>query len=72
MVEINGKTGFLESSCASSTLETKSKVALIIKNEVLYLRSNIFKELIPFFIILKAIGVETDKEIVQLIDPFLY
>jgi len=71
LVEFNPKTKLLESSCASSTLETKSKIAVLIKKGSLYLKSSSFKEFIPLFIIFKAIGLENDKEIVQLINPFL-
>lgn len=59
------------SSCASSTLETKSKINIFLKNNVIYLKSSSFKELIPLFLIFKAMGIESDKEIVELINPFL-
>lgn len=71
LVDVDGKTGLLQASCASATLETKSKIAIIIKNNRIYLKSSSFKELIPIFIIFKAMGLETDKKLVELSEPFL-
>lgn len=59
------------SSCASSTLETKSKINIFVKNNVIVLKSSSFKELMPLFIIFKAMGIESDKEMVDIINPFL-
>ena len=58
-------------SCASSTLETKSKIAIVIKNNKLYLKTSSFTELIPLFLIFKALGINNDKKIVNLVNPFL-
>lgn len=58
-------------SCASSTLETKSKIAVVIKNNKLYLKTSSFTELVPLFLILKAVGINNDKKIINLINPFL-
>lgn len=71
LVELDNKTGFLMSSCASSTLETKSKINIFIKNNVIYLRSSSFKDPIPLFIVFKAMGVESDLKMIKVIDPFL-
>ena len=71
LVDADSKTGFLQVSCASATLETKSKISIIIKNNRLYLKSSSFTDLIPLFIIFKAVGLESDKEIVETIYPFL-
>lgn len=58
-------------SCASSTLETKSKIAIVIKNNKLYLKTSSFTESIPLFLIFKALGINNDKKIVNLVNPFL-
>lgn len=71
LVEHDNKLNLLMSSCASSTLETKSKINIFIKNNVILLKSSSFRELMPLFIIFKAMGVESDREIVHLVNPFL-
>lgn len=71
LVEIDNKTGFLMSSCVSSTLETKSKINVLIKNNIVCLKSGSFKDLIPITIVFKAMGIESDKEIVDFLNPFL-
>lgn len=70
-MEVDNKTGFLMASCASSTLETKSKINIFLKNNVLVLKSSSFKELIPLFMVFKAMGIESDKDIVEYVNPFL-
>ena len=42
------------------------KTYVITKAKRLYLRHNSFKELIPIVIALKAMGITSDKEIIQL------
>jgi DNA-directed RNA polymerase III subunit RPC2 len=71
LVDEDHKTGLLQASCASATLETKSKIAVILKNHRVYLKSSSFKELIPISVIFKAYGVESDKAIISYLDPFL-
>jgi DNA-directed RNA polymerase beta subunit len=70
LVEMDPKLEILTSSCASSTLETKSKIHILIKNNQLVLKSSSFKEMIPLTIILKAMGVPNDKSICDLLNPF--
>lgn len=70
LVEVDNKMNLLTSSCASSTLETKSKIHVLIKNGVLFLKSSSFKELIPMSIVFKALGVSSDKGFCELINPF--
>lgn len=64
------KSGILVASCASATLETKSKAAIVLKSGRLWLKSNSFKKLIPFFIVVKAMGGGSDKRIAESILPF--
>lgn len=71
LVEVSHQTGLLQACCASATLETKSKIAICLKNSVIHLKSSSFKELVPISIIFKAMGVESDKAIVELLNPFL-
>jgi len=55
-------------SITSSTHERKSKAYIISKNGGrVYLKHNIFTEDIPIVIVFKAMGVQSDLEIVQLI-----
>lgn len=71
LVDMDHKTNLLQASCASATLETKSKIAVVLKNHKVYLKSSSFKELIPISIIFKAMGVESDKTLISYLDPFL-
>ncbi len=58
-------------SITSSTRERKSKAYILIKHGKVYLKNNTLGEDIPIVIVLKAMGVESDVEIVQLVgcDP---
>lgn len=60
-MEIDPKLEILTSSCASSTLETKSKIHILVKNNTLVLKSSSFKELVPLTLVLKAMGVPNDR-----------
>ncbi|WVQ99768.1 hypothetical protein IAU59_006910 [Kwoniella sp. CBS 9459] len=51
----------------SSTHDRVVKTYVTTKNKRLYLRHNSFKEFIPIVIALKAMGIASDKEILQLI-----
>ncbi|KAK1933437.1 putative DNA-DIRECTED RNA polymerase BETA SUBUNIT [Babesia divergens] len=51
----------------SATAESKSRTAVVYKNQKLYVRHNSFTDDVPLCIILKAMGVATDQEIAQLI-----
>ncbi|KAK2158794.1 hypothetical protein LSH36_164g11051 [Paralvinella palmiformis] len=61
------KKGNASCSVTSSTHERKSKTYVIMKNGRYYLKHNTFTEDIPIVIVLKAMGVECDQEIVQLV-----
>ena len=71
LTQFNNKTGLLEVQCASSTLETKSKVSIFIKKKCLYLKSSSFSEPIPLFVILRSMGVESDRNLAQMVMPFI-
>lgn len=67
LVEKDNKTDTLVANCASNTLETKSRITVLIKGGKIYLKSNSFTEIIPVMIIFKAMGFIQDQEIVQMI-----
>ncbi len=54
-------------SITSSTRERKSKGYILVKHGKVYLKHNTLGDDIPFAIILKAMGVESDMELVQLV-----
>lgn len=51
----------------SSTHERKSRTSIVMKNRKLYLHHNTLEADINIAIVLRAMGIETDQEIVQLI-----
>ena len=66
IVEISGK-GNICSTVMSSTHERKSRCAIVLKNGKLYMKQNTLGEDIPIVVFLKALGIESDAEIVSLI-----
>ncbi len=51
----------------SSTHERKSKTNIVMSKAKMYLRHNAFTEDINVVIVMKAMGAESDQEIVQLV-----
>ena len=51
----------------SSTHERKSKSYVIMKKEKIYLQHNILQEPVPIVIVLKAMGIPSDHEMLQLV-----
>eukprot|EP01114_Cavostelium_apophysatum_P020204 TRINITY_DN6708_c0_g1_i4.p1 TRINITY_DN6708_c0_g1~~TRINITY_DN6708_c0_g1_i4.p1 ORF type:complete len:1163 (+),score=317.41 TRINITY_DN6708_c0_g1_i4:32-3520(+) len=66
IIELDSK-GNTSASVLSSTQERKSRTSIIVKKGKIYLKHNTFSEDIPIVAIFKAMGVETDQEVVQLI-----
>jgi len=66
IIETDSK-GFIAAAITTSTHERKSRCNLYIKNGRIYMKHNIFTEDIPVMIILKAMGIESDLEMVQLV-----
>jgi DNA-directed RNA polymerase III subunit RPC2 len=66
IVELDAKGNF-SASVTSSTHERKSKTAIYLAKGKMYLKHNTFQEDLPIAIVLKAMGLETDQEIVQLV-----
>ncbi|XP_020526558.1 DNA-directed RNA polymerase III subunit 2 isoform X3 [Amborella trichopoda] len=70
IIETDGK-GSVVATVTSVTNETKSKTNIVLKKEKIYLKLNVFIEDVPIIVILKAMGMESDQEIVQMLgrDP---
>lgn len=67
IVEADEKKGIVQASVTSSTHERKSKTYVVTKNDKIYLKHNSIAEDIPIVIILKAAGITSDLEIMQLV-----
>jgi DNA-directed RNA polymerase III subunit RPC2 len=67
IVESDPKKEIVQASVTSSTHERKSKSYVTLKKDRLYLKHNIFSEDVPIVIILKAMGVISDKEMMLLV-----
>ncbi|CAH2353827.1 DNA-directed RNA polymerase III subunit RPC2 [[Candida] railenensis] len=67
IVEADEKKGIVQASVTSSTHERKSKTYIITKNDKIYLKHNSISEDIPIVIVLKAAGITSDLEILQLV-----
>jgi DNA-directed RNA polymerase III subunit RPC2 len=64
--------GEVSASITSSTHERKSKAYILMKNGKVYLKNNTLGEDVPIAIVLKAMGVESDIEAVQLVGSESY
>ncbi|KAJ1985572.1 DNA-directed RNA polymerase III complex subunit Rpc2 [Dimargaris cristalligena] len=69
IVELDPK-GMVQASVTSTTLERKSKTYVAVKHGKLYLRHNSLNEDLPIVIALKAMGMQSDKEITQLVSGY--
>ncbi|OWB60220.1 hypothetical protein B5S32_g1569 [[Candida] boidinii] len=67
IVEADEKKQIVQASVTSSTHERKSKTYVVTKNEKIYLKHNSISEEIPIVIVLKAAGIISDLEIIQLV-----
>ncbi|KAK6456072.1 DNA-directed RNA polymerase III [Scheffersomyces xylosifermentans] len=67
IVEADEKKNIVQASVTSSTHERKSKTYVITKNDKIYLKHNSISEDIPIVIVLKAAGITSDLEILQLV-----
>eukprot|EP01116_Phalansterium_solitarium_P004244 TRINITY_DN15189_c0_g1_i1.p1 TRINITY_DN15189_c0_g1~~TRINITY_DN15189_c0_g1_i1.p1 ORF type:complete len:1168 (-),score=468.17 TRINITY_DN15189_c0_g1_i1:231-3734(-) len=59
--------GNVGASVTSSTHERKSRTNIVLKHGKLYLRHNTFSDDVPIIIALRAMGLQADQEIVQLV-----
>ncbi|CAN6653013.1 DNA-directed RNA polymerase III subunit RPC2 [Trichomonascus vanleenenianus] len=67
IVESDDKKGIVQASVTSSTHERKSKTYVLTKNGRIYLKHNSVSEEVPIVLVLKAAGLVTDHEIVELV-----
>jgi DNA-directed RNA polymerase III subunit RPC2 len=67
IVEADVKKGAVTASVTSSTHERKSKAYVSLKKERIYLTHNILNEGIPIVIVLKAMGIQSDHEMLLLV-----
>ncbi|CAI8495521.1 unnamed protein product [Hanseniaspora opuntiae] len=67
IVEADEKKELVQASVTSSTHERKSKTYVVTKNGKIYLKHNSISEEIPIVIALKAAGLVSDLEIMQLV-----
>ena len=67
IIEIEPRYSCLCAQVTSSTYEKKSRTTVIYKNGRFYLKHNLFAEDIPAVIAFKAMGMECDQEIAQLV-----
>lgn len=67
IVEVDSKKEIVQASVTSSSNERKSKSYIILKKDKLYLKHNVLSEDIPLVILLRAMGVTSDKEMVELV-----
>ncbi|XP_071700957.1 DNA-directed RNA polymerase III subunit 2 [Rutidosis leptorrhynchoides] len=65
------KKGCIQSSVMSSTSVTKSKTIIKMEKEKIYLVLNSFTSKVPIMAVIKAMGMESDQEVVQMLgrDP---
>ncbi|KAF8331948.1 beta and beta-prime subunits of DNA dependent RNA-polymerase [Cantharellus anzutake] len=66
IVESDTVKGTIQASVTSSSAERKSKTYVVTKHGRLYLRHNSFTEEIPICVALKALSIQSDKEILLL------
>ncbi|XP_030543868.1 DNA-directed RNA polymerase III subunit 2 isoform X1 [Rhodamnia argentea] len=71
IIIVTDKKGNINASVTSSTEATKSKTVVVMEKEKMYLQLNQFAKNIPIMIVMKAMGMESDQEVVQMIgrDP---
>ncbi|CAH1448175.1 unnamed protein product [Lactuca virosa] len=65
------KKGCIQASIMSSTAMTKSKTVIVMEKEKIYLSLNSFTSKVPIMVVMKAMGMESDQEVVQMLgrDP---
>ncbi|XP_073024708.1 DNA-directed RNA polymerase III subunit 2 isoform X1 [Primulina eburnea] len=65
------KKGCVQASVTSSTETTKSKTVIKMEKEKIYLYLNQFTTKVPIMVVMKAMGMESDQEVVQMVgrDP---
>ncbi|XP_070188724.1 DNA-directed RNA polymerase III subunit RPC2-like [Littorina saxatilis] len=67
MIVEHGPKGGYQCSVTSSTHEKKTKTYVINKKGHFYLKHNCFAENLPVMVVFKAMGFESDQEVIQLV-----
>jgi DNA-directed RNA polymerase III subunit RPC2 len=67
IVEADPKKGIVSASVTSSTHERKSKSYVVMKKERIYMQHNVLQENVPIVIVLKAMGIQSDHEMLLLV-----
>ncbi|KAI9759399.1 MAG: DNA-directed RNA polymerase III core subunit ret1 [Chaenotheca gracillima] len=67
IVEADTKKNIVQASVTSSTHERKSKSYVIMRKGRIYLKHNTLTDEIPIVVIFKALGVQSDQEIILLV-----
>ncbi|XP_047167045.1 DNA-directed RNA polymerase III subunit 2 isoform X1 [Vigna umbellata] len=65
------KKGNIAASVTSSTEKIKTKTVIVMENEKLWLHLNQFPKKVPLMVVIKAMGMESDQEVTQMLgrDP---
>ncbi|KAF2274299.1 beta and beta-prime subunits of DNA dependent RNA-polymerase [Westerdykella ornata] len=66
-VIVESAKGIMQASVTSSTHERRTKTYVIQKKGLMFLRHNTLSEEIPIVLVLKALGVRSDKEILLMV-----
>ncbi|OQV06506.1 RNA polymerase Rpb2, domain-containing protein [Cladophialophora immunda] len=67
IVEADPKKDLITASVTSSTHARKSKSYIVLRKDLLYMKHNILKEDIPICILLKAMGVSSDLDMMNIV-----
>lgn len=67
IVEADPKKELITASVTSSTHARKSKSYIVLKKDLLYMRHNILNEDVPICILLKAMGVSSDLDMMSIV-----
>ncbi|RDX90000.1 DNA-directed RNA polymerase III subunit 2, partial [Mucuna pruriens] len=70
IIETDKKANII-ASVTSSTEKIKTKTVIVMENERLWLQLNQFPKKVPLMVVMKAMGMESDQEVVQMVgrDP---
>ncbi|OAG41828.1 hypothetical protein AYO21_03831 [Fonsecaea monophora] len=67
IVEADTKKDLITASVTSSTHARKSKSYIVLRKDLLYMKHNILKEDIPICVLLKAMGVSSDMDMMNIV-----
>uniref|UniRef100_A0A1B6DRA4 DNA-directed RNA polymerase subunit beta n=1 Tax=Clastoptera arizonana TaxID=38151 RepID=A0A1B6DRA4_9HEMI len=69
MIVEDDRKGGIQCQVTSSTHDKKSRTNVIMKKNKYYLKHNSLQDDIPIFVIFKAMGMQSDQQIIQMIGP---